>query len=48
VTPASPFIVFKERTWVIFVVKNVKCGKDGRKTKKVASGAAVFLLIRWE
>jgi hypothetical protein len=46
VAPASPFIVSKGRAQV---TNKVKWGKRRkRKTKKMASGAAVFLLIRWE
>jgi hypothetical protein len=48
VAPASPFIVSKERTRVTFVVKRGNGEKMKGKSKKVASGAVVFLLIRWE
>jgi hypothetical protein len=47
--PASPFTVSKERAQVTFMLKKMKWGKYEReKQKKVASGAAVFLLIWWE
>jgi hypothetical protein len=46
VAPASPFIVSKGMAQVIFVVK--RCSGEKMKEKKVASEAAVFLLIWWE
>jgi hypothetical protein len=45
---ASPFIVSKGMARVTFVVKGKMGKRRKRKTKKVASGAAVFLLIRRE
>jgi hypothetical protein len=45
VAPASSFIVPKGRARVTFVVKKQNGEKTKEKNKKVALGAAVFLLI---
>jgi hypothetical protein len=46
--PASPFIVSKERARGYIHGKGVKMERMKEKNKKVASGVAVLLLIRWE
>jgi hypothetical protein len=48
VAPASPFIVPKGRARGYNYGKKVKGEKTKEKNKKVASGVAVFLLIRRE
>jgi hypothetical protein len=46
--PASPFIVSKGRARVTLVVTRRNRKRQNRKTKKVASGVTVFLLIQQE